>query len=348
MKEGLVSIIIPVHNSEKYIKECIESAINQTYPDIEIIAVYDNYPDNSLKILKKFSNRITIFTTKICNASSARNKGIEQSKGEWIKFLDSDDVLYPNAVKELVSVGKNLKNKKNTILYSNYEKINSMGRTIQKISEKNFNNLDQFTFNSKLLFFDFLGYLSSSLIHQSTVKSYGMFNEKFNYNEDWELWLRYCILNNCRLHLVPKLLVKYRKHPESLTAIRKNTIPNAKRSKTSENTKEYIVRRLDPSLREKYGIAVRKYKEEQALVVNELEKTTHSLLQNQKKIKELSGLDVTSKKTLIRTSANFLFNTFTQRQKINTQLIKENKDLRKRIRELRKRLQEFSRFSFTD
>ena len=60
MKEGLVSIIIPVHNSEKYLEECINSAIKQTYPDIEIIAVYDNYPDNSLNILKKFSNKITI------------------------------------------------------------------------------------------------------------------------------------------------------------------------------------------------------------------------------------------------------------------------------------------------
>ena len=93
MKNGLVSIIIPVHNSEKYLKECIKSTLNQTYSDIEIIAVYDGYPDNSLKILNKFSNKITVVNTKSCNIASARNQGIEKSNGEWIKFLDSDDVL---------------------------------------------------------------------------------------------------------------------------------------------------------------------------------------------------------------------------------------------------------------
>jgi len=341
MKNGLVSIIIPVHNSEKYLKECVTSALNQTYPDIEIIAVYDNFPDDSLKILKKFSNKITILSTKPCNVASARNQGIEQSKGEWIKLLDSDDVLYPNAVEELVSIGKNLKNKKNIILYSNFEKIDSKNKVLKKISEKNFNDLDQFIFNSKLLFFNFVGNPSSSLIHRSTITSYGMFNEKFNANEDWELWLRYCILYNCRLHLIPKFLMKYRKHSESLTSLRRKNLPKSERANTSKHTKESIICKLEPSLRKKYEIAIRQLKKEEEIIKNELEKTKQNLLVNQKKIKALSGLDVTSKNSVIRTSANFLFKTLTKNQKINRELINENKELRENMKKLRKKLHEF-------
>jgi len=348
MKEGLVSIIIPVHNSEKYLEECINSAIKQTYPDIEIIAVYDNYPDNSLNILKKFSNKITIVTTKICNIASARNKGIEQARGEWIKFLDSDDVLYPNTVKELVSIGKNLRNKKNTILYSNFELIDYSGKIIQKALEKNFNDLDQFTFNSKLLFFNNIGQLSTSLIHRTTLESYGMFNEKFIIGEDSELLLRYCILHSCRLHLIPKFLVKRRRHQASITAIRKNTIPKEERSMLHENPVETVVCQLDQSIREKYETAVRMYQEEKKLVITELEKTKHNILQNRKKIKELSGLNDVTKRSSIRTSVNFLFNIFTESQKIKTQLNKENKELRKKMLESRKRLQEYHRLSFSD
>jgi len=348
MKEELVSIIIPVHNSEKYIEECINSAINQTYSNLEIIAVYDNYPDNSLKKLNKFGKKITIISTKKCNIASARNKGIEQANGEWIKFLDSDDVLYPNAVKDLVSIGNKLANKKNTILYSNYEEIDSDGKVIRKAVEKNFNNLDQFAFNSKLLSLNFLGYLSSSLVHHSTLESYGLFNEKFIVNEDWELWLRFCILHNCRLHLIPKFLVKHRKHAKSITSIRKKIVPEEKRSKTSEKTKEFIISRLEPNIREKYEIAVKKYKEDYELIVNELKKTEKNLLKNQEEIKELYGLDVLSKKTLVKTSINFLYNVFIQNKKINTRIIKENKNLRKKIKELRSKSQEFSRFSSLD
>ena len=83
-----VSIIIPVFNVEKYLEECIESAINQTYPDIEIIAVNDGSTDRSLQILEKFSNKIKVISKSNKGKASAFNEGLKFASGEWIKVLD--------------------------------------------------------------------------------------------------------------------------------------------------------------------------------------------------------------------------------------------------------------------
>jgi len=124
--ENKVSIIIPVHNSEKFLEECIESALNQTYQDIEIIAVDDGSTDNSLKILEKYSDKIKIIKLKNCTLQVALNQGLKIAQGEWIKRLDSDDILYPDAVENLVSVGKNVEDKKkhNVVWTYRYDKFN--------------------------------------------------------------------------------------------------------------------------------------------------------------------------------------------------------------------------------
>lgn len=89
-----ISIIIPVYNTEKYLKECIESAMHQTLTDIEIICVNDGSTDTSLEILKSFAekdNRLKIVTQQNKGQSAARNTGLKIATGEYIAFLDSDD-----------------------------------------------------------------------------------------------------------------------------------------------------------------------------------------------------------------------------------------------------------------
>lgn len=101
----LVSIIIPVYNVEKYLTECINSALRQTYKNLEIILVNDGSIDNSLNICKNFKNiykNIVLIDKKNGGASSARNEGIKRSTGEFIIFLDSDDYIDKNMVKTLV------------------------------------------------------------------------------------------------------------------------------------------------------------------------------------------------------------------------------------------------------
>lgn len=98
-----VSVIIPIYNSEKYLKQCLDSIINQSLKDIEIICVNDGSNDSSLKILENYSqrdSRITIIDQNRSGGGAARNKGLEIARGEYISFLDSDDFFELNLLEE--------------------------------------------------------------------------------------------------------------------------------------------------------------------------------------------------------------------------------------------------------
>lgn len=92
----LISVIIPVYNVEQYLEECLESVINQTFKDLEIICVNDGSTDNSLSILEKYAQkdkRIKIINKDNGGLSSARNAGLNAATAEFVSFLDSDDYL---------------------------------------------------------------------------------------------------------------------------------------------------------------------------------------------------------------------------------------------------------------
>ena len=104
MEKGLISVIVPVYNIEKYLSRCIDSILDQTYKNWEAIFVNDGSTDNSLKILeeyKKRDKRIKIIDKKNAGSGAARNDGIENSKGEYIAFLDSDDWYEKNFLEKL-------------------------------------------------------------------------------------------------------------------------------------------------------------------------------------------------------------------------------------------------------
>lgn len=103
-----VSIIIPVYNTEKYIRKCLESAINQTLTDIEIICINDGSTDNSLNILYEYAakdSRIRVFTKANEGVAKARNLGLRHARGEYVGFIDSDDFVDEKYFEELYGYG---------------------------------------------------------------------------------------------------------------------------------------------------------------------------------------------------------------------------------------------------
>ncbi|MDD4382070.1 MAG: glycosyltransferase [Candidatus Dojkabacteria bacterium] len=99
----LVSIVIPVYNGERYVKESIDSCINQTYRNTEIIVVDDESTDNTLNILKEYGEKIKVLSVKKQNGlGNVINIGIRESKGKYIARLDSDDVMYPTRLEKQV------------------------------------------------------------------------------------------------------------------------------------------------------------------------------------------------------------------------------------------------------
>lgn len=101
----MISIIIPLYNKATSIKRTIHSVLSQSYTDFELIIINDGSTDNSAEIVNKqfYDKRIRYIYQDNAGVSSARNRGIKEAIGEWILFLDADDILYPNALKILIS-----------------------------------------------------------------------------------------------------------------------------------------------------------------------------------------------------------------------------------------------------
>ena len=144
--DSLISVIVPIYNSEKYLDNTIKSIINQTYKNLEIILVDDGSTDKSYEICKKYQkkdNRIKLFHQKNKGVSFARNIGIENSNGEFLTFLDSDDLIDKKMYEKLFNAFDNnldyvfcdYKTKKNIL--NNYNKILQI--TIYDIIYNNYN-----------------------------------------------------------------------------------------------------------------------------------------------------------------------------------------------------------------
>ena len=276
----IVSIVIPIYNAEKYLKECIESSLEQSYKKIEIIAINDGSTDNSLKILNKYSDKIKIISKPNGGTASALNLGIKNMHGEWFKWLSADDVLYPNTIEELILEAGKLQDKK-TILYGNYNIIDSHGNIIKQFIEPDYNQLSSFDFNTILLD-HYVGNGTTSLIHKSILDKYGAFDETVGFAEDYELWLRLCLIHRCRLHLVPKILAKYRIHETQLT---QSKIGEA--LEKSEKIRQDILKKIESNQREKYKNALKEIKNKRPLSV----KIRHKLRDNMVKVLPRSTTD---------------------------------------------------------
>lgn len=136
-----ISVIIPIHNSSKHIKECLESVINQTYKNIEIIVVDDASKDNSLEVVKNIKdNRIKIIELKEnVGAGKSRNKGIEEATGDYICFLDSDDYWLLDKIDRQI---KFIEENNYIFIYGGYDYLKNGRRKKAKVPKSmNYNQL---------------------------------------------------------------------------------------------------------------------------------------------------------------------------------------------------------------
>ncbi|TAK24390.1 MAG: glycosyltransferase [Nitrosarchaeum sp.] len=252
MYSDLVSVIIPVYNSEKFLKESIESVLSQIYADIEIIVINDGSTDDSIKILNQYNDKIILIDQKNKGLSEAVNTGIKKMSGKWMKWLSPDDVLFPNTIEILVEEAKKLP--ENTIVYSNWEMIDEKGKKMRNFYESNYNNLDDFEFNVRLL--------NGQLINVNTVLiPASLFNKGCimrTLNDtiaiDYDFFLRSGILYGTKFHLVEKNLLKYRIHKNQTS--HKNIV---KSLKYIDKIKKEILSKLDEITRNKYNLSLKKY-----------------------------------------------------------------------------------------
>lgn len=103
----MISVVVPVYKVEKYLERCINSVLSQSYKDLEVILVDDGSPDKCGKICDEYAkkdDRVKVIHKENGGQSSARNIGIQEAKGQYISFIDSDDYLEKNAYETLIKV----------------------------------------------------------------------------------------------------------------------------------------------------------------------------------------------------------------------------------------------------
>lgn len=139
----LISVIIPIYNVENYLKQCLDSILNQTFQDFEIICIDDGSKDSSLKILHEYvkkDKRIRVIEQQNCGAGIARNNGITLAKGEYIQFLDADDYFEPNLLETLYNI---IKTQDSDIAVCSYRKVDNNGNITESRNPNSPINLDK-------------------------------------------------------------------------------------------------------------------------------------------------------------------------------------------------------------
>ncbi|MEI6266701.1 MAG: glycosyltransferase [bacterium] len=208
----LVSIIIPIYNGSKYMRVAIDSALSQTYENVEVIIVNDGSTDDTDKIAKSYGNRIKYYSKKNGGVSTALNLAIKKARGEYISWLSHDDEYYPDKIQKQLIYLNRPNAKKNEIIYTNYYREDLIrGDSHENIMHPDSKFEYSKWFSLKLLFkADLHG--CTLLIPRKCFGEIGYFDEKLVTTQDYDLWFRLINGGYSFSHL-DSTLVLARSHP---------------------------------------------------------------------------------------------------------------------------------------
>lgn len=205
-----VSVIIPTYNRALYLCEAIDSVINQTYNDVEIIVIDDGSTDDTQQRLKQYKDAIKYIYQSNSGSAIARNRGILSSTGKYIAFLDSDDLWYPTKLEKQVRILD--KNEDIGFVYCDYAKghntVEGQKGHLETLSPPSgyiFNHLVDANYICT----------PSVIIRRSVFPNSGFFDPTLLRSQDYDLWLRlaYC----CKCYFISEVLTLVREHSERIT-----------------------------------------------------------------------------------------------------------------------------------
>lgn len=219
MKNFKISIIVPVFNAEKYLRETVESVITQNYKNWELIAINDGSFDKSLEILTEFSNldsRIKVITIGNKGVSNARNIGLSNASGDYILMLDSDDALAPNMLSILNNIC--IQNKPDIVSFNFKKILNTIPNEVSISKNTSAQNIDSWEFFNKA-FNKFCkkkylgGYIWLRLFKRDILDNI-FFDLKLRFYEDEDFLAKLLAKKSHSLRIVhtDEKLYMYRKH----------------------------------------------------------------------------------------------------------------------------------------
>lgn len=181
----LVSVIIPCYNVEQYITTCLNSVVNQTYSELEILCIDDGSSDLTREKIQHFitehpKSKIQLITQENKGAPAARNNGIRHAKGNYLQFLDADDQLLPNKIKNQIELAK--ENNYPDIIVGSYKKIDENGKLILE---------KKYAIHSHSVWLNLidtdLGITSSNLFKETKFKETISWNENLKSSQEYTL-----------------------------------------------------------------------------------------------------------------------------------------------------------------
>lgn len=200
----LISVITAVFNDEKFIKQSVESILNQTHRDFEYVIVDDGSTDNTLYILKEIAQkdeRVILVTQKNTGAATARNLAISIAKGLYIAIQDSDDISSPDRLK--TQLEQLLKSRTDLISCSGFKVIDTDDKVIA-INNKIYKNI-----NKNILNGSFCAAHPTIMLRKELVVKAGLYNPFYNKTEDYDLIFR-LLENGARFEKINECLCNYR------------------------------------------------------------------------------------------------------------------------------------------
>lgn len=211
----LISIIIPAYNAEKYLRETLDSALAQTYPNYEVIVVDDGSTDGTNDILDEYGTRIRVAHQANGGSAAACNTGVAVAKGKWVCFLDADDIWLPNKLVVQAQHG-------GRYIISHTDSV-CFGATLpQEVRRSSFEPLYAGQILDKLMIVNFIT-KSTVMMRRDVYNEYGGFDESYEACEDWPFWIKVCA--DHELGYIPEPLVRYRVHAKSKSMKSRRTLP---------------------------------------------------------------------------------------------------------------------------
>lgn len=220
--QPLVSIIIPVYNGENFVREAINSALSQTYNNIEIVVVNDGSTDDgkTREACLEYEEKIKYYEKENGGCASAINYGIKKSEGIFISWLSHDDLYYPNKISHQVQLYKKRGlDSTNTIISNSGDLIDKDGNKIfhpSKVENVFLNSSKMF----KYLLFNKCFNGCGLLIPKALFENWGYFREDMRFVLDWNLWLKFAV-NGANTYVDNKILVSNRRHSSQVTVKQK-------------------------------------------------------------------------------------------------------------------------------